>query len=105
MKQGITILIGILMTLETFANVNFIDITKISNDSKYVTAFKFIKDNQEYYNHWTNNWSYVTPKEDLIKKLRDNYSTFSAITLKNTELLWVISHTTYTILTILLLLN
>jgi tetratricopeptide (TPR) repeat protein len=86
MKRGIIFIIDTLMTINTFANVNFIDISKISSDIKFVTAFNYIKENQEYYDHWTNEWGYDKPKEELIKKLQDNYSTFSSITTKNEEL-------------------
>ena len=98
MKQGIILLIGILISINTFANMNFIDIAKISNDSKFVTVFNSIKDNQEYYNHWSNEWNYDKPKEGFIKMLRESYSTFSTITVKNTELyllLGDISHYLY----------
>jgi len=98
MKRGILQLIGILITLDTFANVNFIDISKISSDSKHVTAFKYIKNNQEYYNHWSNEWSYSMPKEEFIKKLQEYYSSFSEITGRNSELsllLGDISHFLY----------
>lgn len=86
MRKIIFFFIGLLLTIDTFANVNFIDITKISNDSKYAAAFKLIKDNQQYYNHWTNEWSYDKSKVELIKMLRDNYATFSTIETKSTEL-------------------
>ena len=86
MKQVITFLIGTFMAVQTFANVDFIDISKISSDSKLVTAFNFIKDNQQYYDHWTSEWSYNKPKEELIKKLQDNYTIFSSLTNKSEEL-------------------
>jgi tetratricopeptide (TPR) repeat protein len=86
MKKILLFFIGLLLTIDTFANVNFIDIAKISNDSKYVAAFNFIKDNQQYYNHWTNEWNYDITKKELIKMLRDNYATFSTIETKSTEL-------------------
>ena len=74
------------MTVNTFSNVNYIDISKISTESKNITAFNFVKDNQRYFNHWTNEWNYDKPQKELIKNLRDNYATFSAIAPKNGEL-------------------
>jgi len=86
MKKTIIFLIGTLITINTFANVNFIDLSKISSDSKYETAFNFIKDNQHLYDHWTNQWNYTKPKEELIKNLREHFTIFSAIETKNEEL-------------------
>jgi len=98
MKQAIIFLFSILLTLDTFANVNFIDISKISSDSEYIAAYDYIKDNKQFYDHWTNDWTYDKPKQELIKKLRQNYTTFSTITNKSTELFLLlgdISHYLY----------
>ncbi|OIQ92867.1 hypothetical protein GALL_251620 [mine drainage metagenome] len=98
MKQTIGFLFSILLTFDTLANVNFIDISKISSDSKYVKAYNYIKDNKQFYDHWTNEWTYDKPKQELIKNLRDNYTTFSSIANKNTELFLLlgdISHYLY----------
>src|SRR5690348_13533602 len=54
MKNIISLFSLILMTIQAFANVNYIDISKISNDSKLVTAFNFVKDNTKYYEPVTN---------------------------------------------------
>ncbi|MBX3164334.1 MAG: hypothetical protein KF900_07620 [Bacteroidetes bacterium] len=78
--------------------MNHIDIAKISNDSKLITVFNFVKDNKQYYDHWTNEWSYDKPKEDLINQLRGHYKSFSALKTKNTEtylLLGDIAHYLY----------
>jgi hypothetical protein len=86
------------MTVQAFANVNFIDLSKISSDSKYVTDYNYIKDNQQYYNHWTNEWSYDKSKQELIENLRNSYANFSSIANKSTELyllLGDISHYLY----------
>src|SRR5690242_12397980 len=86
------------LTVSGFANVNYVDINKIGSDSKLVTAFDFIKNNTSYYDHWTNKWTYDKPKKDLIARLKEYYSTFSAITTKNEEtylLLGDIAHYLY----------
>lgn len=98
MKRTIIFLIGALMTVGAFANVNHITISKISNEDKFITAFNYIKDNQAYYDHWTDEWNYDQPKEEVIKKLRDNFSIFSSIKTKNEELFLLlgdISHYLY----------
>ncbi|MFA6260952.1 MAG: hypothetical protein WC760_05760 [Bacteroidia bacterium] len=76
----------IILTLDTFANVNFIDITKISSKQEHLLSFNYIKDNKQYYDHWTEKWTYAIPKQELIKNLRDKYNAFSALTDSNTEL-------------------
>ena len=80
------------------ANVNQIDITKISSDGKLVSAFDFIKTNQEYYDHWTPQWTYDKPKEELINQLRGFYKNFIALSKKESEvylLLGDIAHYLY----------
>lgn len=84
-KTGI-LLILILFSFRIFANVNYIDFTKISKDSNLINAFSFIKNNQQYYDHWSNEWNYDIPKEDLIIKLRENFKNFSALPRKNEDL-------------------
>ena len=98
MKQILTFLTLTLLTVQAFANVNYIDISKISSDNKLVTAFNFVKENTKYYDHWTNDWSYNKPKEDLINQLREYFKSFSALTTKNEEtylLLGDIAHYLY----------
>ena len=98
MKRSILILTLLIITHEIFADINFIDFAKISTDGKYTSAFEFIKDNLEYYDHWTNEWTYNKPKEELVDKLRDDYTFFSSIPVKNTELFLLlgdISHYLY----------
>lgn len=98
MKQTITFLFSIFLSFTTFANVNYINISKISSVSIFESAFNYIKDNQQFYDHWTNEWRYDKPKQELIKNLRDNYNAFSSIANKSTELFLLlgdISHYLY----------
>ena len=73
MRKAIFLLIGMLIAVNTFSNVNYIEISKISNDGRLVNAFNYIKDNQQYFNHWTNEWNYDKSKNELIKNLRESY--------------------------------
>ena len=87
-----------LNTVRVFANVNYIDISKISSDKEIVTAFNFIKANKHYYDHWTAEWNYDKPKENLTNHLREYYKNFSALSKKNAEtylLLGDIAHYLY----------
>ncbi len=86
MKQAIIILLGTLLSVNAFSNVNHIDISKISSDSNLVTAFNFIKDNQQYYDHWASEWSYDKSKDELKKELKADFSEFSALPTGNEEL-------------------
>ena len=97
--RNITILFFLtLNTVQVFANVNYIDISKISSEKKLVEAFNFVRDNQQYYNHWTAEWNYDISKENLINQLREYYKDFSALPKKNAEtylLLGDIAHYLY----------
>jgi len=98
MKTIFSFLLLLLTSATAFSNVNYIDISKISSDSKLVDAFKYIKENSKYYDHWTNDWRYDKSKDDLIKRLRDYYKAFGAIQSKNGEthlLLGDIAHYLY----------
>ena len=75
-----------LNAVQTFGNVNYIDISKISSDKKLVTAFNFVKANKQYYDHWTSEWNYDKPREDFTNQLREYYKDFSVLTKKNTEI-------------------
>jgi tetratricopeptide (TPR) repeat protein len=98
MKRIIVLISSVIVSTCSLANINFIDISKISKETVYVNAFRFIKENQSYYNSWTNEWRYDKPKEEFIKQLRGHYSLFSSIATKNEELyllLGDISHYLY----------
>lgn len=98
MKNVITSFILTLTAIQAFANVNYIDISKISGDSKLVSAFNFVKDNTKYYDHWTNESTYDKSKKDLIKELREHFENFSTLTTKKEEthlLLGDIAHYLY----------
>jgi hypothetical protein len=97
MKQFF-IFLALFATFHSLANVNFIDITKISNDAQHVEIFNNLKENQHYYSQWTNDWNFEITREEVIQDLRDDYAFFSKIELKNTELhllLGDISHYLY----------
>ena len=84
--KNITILFFLtLNTVQVLANVNYIDISKISDDKKLVDVLSFVKDNKPYYDHWTPEWNYDKSKENLINQLREYYSYFSALPQKNAE--------------------
>ena len=85
--RNVTILFFLtLNVVQVFANVNYIDISKISSDKKFVEAFNLVRDNKQYYDHWTAEWNYDIPKENLINQLREYYKDFSALPKKNTEI-------------------
>ena len=86
MKYIVTLLIFLVFGSGLFANINYLDIDKISSNEKQVADFNYIRENQGYFDHWTPKWTYDKPKEELVKRLEDIYSGFSAITPKNTEL-------------------
>jgi hypothetical protein len=98
MKHLIAFFTSVIAATCALGNVSFIDISKISNESKYIDAFNFVKDNRHYYDTWRNEWNLDKPKEEFIKKLRDHYLLFSSIAIKNEELFLLlgdISHYLY----------
>ncbi|AEV99775.1 hypothetical protein A4D02_26190 [Niastella koreensis] len=98
MRSVVTLFILTLTAVRSFANVDYIDISKISNDNKLISAFNFIKNNRNYYETWTNEWKYDKPKQGLVTQLREHYNSFSALTTKNEEtflLLGDIAHYLY----------
>ena len=68
-----------------FANINYIDITKISNDEKIIDAYNYVKFNQSYFEAWSINWEFDVPKEKIVNKLKDIYTTLSSVNHKNEE--------------------
>lgn len=98
MKQYIIIFFSLSLTINSHANVNFIDFNKISKEEKLVSAFSYIKDYKQFFDHWTPKWEFSTPKQEFIDNLRNNYNIFSSIENKSTEtylLLGDISHHLY----------
>jgi tetratricopeptide (TPR) repeat protein len=94
------LLAATILTLQTQvkANIHYIDFSKISKDKNLQTQFDKVKDNVQYYNHWTPEWNYETSKEELLKLLEQTYSEFSKIKSSQTELyllLGTISHYLY----------
>jgi len=86
MKRTNFILILLIVTYNAVANVNYIDISKITKDAKLITDFNYIKDDKKYFDHWTHDWRYDVPKQELVKELKDSYSVFLSIPNKNEEL-------------------
>lgn len=87
-----------LFSLTSYANINYIDINKISKETKYINAFNSILKNKIYYDHVESKWNYSIPKKDLINNLKANYNLFNLINQKNTDtylLLGDISHYLY----------
>jgi hypothetical protein len=94
----LTTLTLLIIATNLSANILYIDITKISADSKLVDAYNIIKENKQYYDHWSMNWDYVKSKSDLIALLRGHYQNFAALNSKNVEtylLLGDIAHYLY----------
>jgi hypothetical protein len=69
-----------------FANLEYIDIRKISGEEKYLRAYTYLKENQRYYRNWSPDWTFDKPKSGFIRSLRDCYTLFSTISPKNEEL-------------------
>ncbi|MDR0829342.1 MAG: hypothetical protein LBN95_04415, partial [Prevotellaceae bacterium] len=86
MKRILFIVISALFVCNIFANINYIDINKISKDKKYIDAFDNIKNNQNYYAIWYYEWNFDISKEDIVNNLKKEFDNFSSIKSKNIEL-------------------
>jgi hypothetical protein len=98
MKTRMCLFLSVFLCMESPANVNYIDISKISNESKHIAAFNYIRENKYMFDHWTTTWNYSRPKEELVEHLREKYTAFKDIVNKSTELyllLGDISHYLY----------
>lgn len=88
-------------TIFTFcskANVNYINFSQVSKDNNLKERFDEVKENVQYYDHWTPEWNYEKRKEELVKLLKQSYNEFSNVKPKQTEqllLLGTISHYLY----------
>jgi hypothetical protein len=98
MKHQSVLLICLLASSNLLANINHIDISKISKDKIHIELFGYVKDNHQYFSHWTPNWTYNKSKPELDLKLQEAFRAFSSLTSKNTEtylLLGDIAHYLY----------
>ncbi|MDR3113153.1 MAG: hypothetical protein LBU09_02120 [Endomicrobium sp.] len=67
------------------ANINYIDVKKITEDKKLIADFQYIKTNLPYYKDWIMNWSYDVSKSELSARLKNIYEEFGKLN-KNEEL-------------------
>lgn len=98
MKSKLFLLISFLAANNLLANVNYIDLSKITNDPSRVALFQYVKDNHRYYSHWTPQWNYDKGKPELDLKLREAFQAFASLPSKNAEtflLLGDIAHYLY----------
>ncbi|MBK3519442.1 tetratricopeptide repeat protein [Carboxylicivirga marina] len=85
-------------TTALFANINYIQFEKISEQTEYIEKYNFIVDHQQYCNHWTPQWNYDISKETLIKELKACHQAFLNLNEEKAELnllLGDISHYLY----------
>lgn len=81
------ILISLLFgTGNLFADFSQIDFTKIDDHVKYKRYYTYVHDNLRYYSTWSQEWNYDKSKPELISKLEEAYSAFSAAPKKDLEM-------------------
>lgn len=78
-KSLLSSILFVFLYLNCSAHIDHIDSRKITSDLKLLSAFNFVKENQQYYNHWVPQWQYDKPKEEIIKKLREIYQSFKSL--------------------------
>jgi len=85
-KTSFIFLVLVFIYFRAGASITEINIAKISNEEKYITAFREIVKNLSYYNHWSPEWPHQKSKADFLKDLQNSYRLFAALDQKNAEL-------------------
>ncbi|MEA5259216.1 hypothetical protein VB264_15575 [Arcicella aquatica] len=86
MKKVFVLSLLVFFNFSSFANLEYIDLQKISNESKCINAFNSLKVGLPYYEQWSTEWKHDKPKKEVINTLQEHYKTFSAISTKNEDL-------------------
>jgi|WetSurMetagenome_2_1015567.scaffolds.fasta_scaffold00352_11 hypothetical protein len=86
MRKTIFFLILSWVPVQIFGDVNYIDITKITDNNELVNSFAFIRGNKQCYDHLIIRWDCETPREEMLEELQGFYKRFSALPVKNEEL-------------------
>jgi len=85
-KTSFILLVLVFVYFHASASITEISIAKISNEEKYINAFREIVKNLGYYNHWSPEWTHPKSKADFLKTLQQSYRLFAALDQKNAEL-------------------
>jgi hypothetical protein len=81
----ITLLFSLLISFAVTANINQIDIKKVTTDASRVELFRWLIENQSYYSHWTPEWNADKSREELSKKLTEVYGSFLVARAKSVD--------------------
>ncbi|MCL1972095.1 MAG: hypothetical protein FWG57_03795 [Endomicrobia bacterium] len=84
-RKILVLLFFFAMSCNAYADIDYINIKKITKDKELISYFEYLKKNLPYYDHWTMGWNYDIPKEEIILKLKYIYKKFSESD-KNEEL-------------------
>jgi len=82
-KISLVFIFCALATASAFANVNYIDISAITQDKELTAQFQNIKDNLPFYANWTYKWEYDVPKSTVSAQLKEFYKNFSELAKKD----------------------
>lgn len=74
------------VTLTLFGNTAYIQFEKIPENQDNAGMIYFIKENEKYFDHWQNDWSYNVNKKTLIKGLNEAFTVFSRQDGENLEI-------------------
>jgi hypothetical protein len=86
MKKAIFILVLSCIPTWIFADVNYIDISKITDNNELVNTFAFIRGNKKCYDRIVVIWNCETPKDEMLDRLHIFYNKLSALPAGNEEL-------------------
>jgi hypothetical protein len=86
MKKAIVILIMLCIPAWTFADVNYIDISKITDNNELVNTFAFIRGNKKCFDRIVTKWDCETPQDEMLIELHNFYNRLAALPAGNEEL-------------------
>ena len=98
MKKTLIILLTLLTGSMCRADVKYIDFHKVDPAGKYSGQARFLIEDLPYYDHWSPQWIYETPKDSLIRELKGCLAIFAALKgdeLESDLLLGEIAHYLY----------
>lgn len=68
-----------------FANINYIDFTKIKFSKKILPQVDFLRHNDSLYDQWVHDWNYDIPQKKVIETLTSLYKEVDKMPEKNLE--------------------
>jgi len=79
------ILYLLLLPLTISANIDNIDLAKLTAKKDFFQEIQFLKVNEKYVDHWSMEWNYAVSRESLVKGLKNALKVFTPQSEGNLE--------------------